>query len=149
MTTHEAARIAGPFISPAQRRIIIAACNGEERDFFRQKLHAIAQTIQAMPKTYETEEQPTGAKVAHLRYFAGARAEFYIVEKDSDPDGAGQAQAFGLADLYNDGGELGYISLPEIFAAGGELDLYYTPKTLAQLRPKCYETTEETTHAEG
>lgn len=138
MTTKEAARTVGPFISIMQRAVIIDLCNGEEGEFFRAKLQEIAATIQAMPKTYETEDQEPAAKVAHLRYFAGGCAEFYIVEKDCDTDGAGQVQAFGVADLFGDGGELGYISLPELFTSGAELDLHYTPQTLRQLRPAWY-----------
>lgn len=45
-----------------------------------------------------------------------------------------QHQAFGVADLFGDGGELGYISIPEITAEGAELDFHWTPKTIAQVR---------------
>jgi hypothetical protein len=45
-----------------------------------------------------------------------------------------QHQAFGLADLFGDGGELGYISIVEILANGGGLDFYFTPKTLKEIR---------------
>ena len=43
-------------------------------------------------------------------------------------------KAFGLADPFGDGGELGYISIMELRRAGVELDLYWTPKTLAEIR---------------
>jgi hypothetical protein len=49
-------------------------------------------------------------------YFTGG-CDWWIVEKDSDPDHAGQAQAFGIADLGM-GAELGYISIPELLENG-------------------------------
>ena len=70
--------------------------------------------------------------LAHLHYFIGG-CDWWIVEKDSDPDQAGQVQAFGIADLGM-GAELGYISIPELLENGAELDLYYTePKTIGEL----------------
>lgn len=50
-----------------------------------------------------------------------------------DPDGEGQIQAFGSANLGR-GAELGYISIAEITECGAELDLHWTPCTLASLR---------------
>jgi hypothetical protein len=45
-----------------------------------------------------------------------------------------QLQAYGLADLYGDGGELGYISILDLIRHNVELDLYWTPKTLNEVR---------------
>lgn len=124
------------FIGPAQRRILAQnASRGEERDYFRSMICDLAAKVAAMPKTYETDGQGYRA-TAHLHYFAGGQANWYITEKDCDPDGEGQIQAFGLADLFGDGGELGYISIAEIIEAGGELDLYWTPKTLGAITGK-------------
>jgi len=55
------------------------------------------------------------------------------VEKDADPDNAGQVQAFGIADLGIGFRELGYISIPELLENGAELDLYFQPKTIGEL----------------
>ena len=123
------------FIGPAQIKCLADACYGEERQFFFDKLCALADLVAAAPKTYEQDGKGDQA-VAFLHYFAGGQANWWITEKDSDPDGAGQIQAFGRADLFADGGELGYISIAEILENGGELDLYYTPKTLAALDRK-------------
>jgi hypothetical protein len=80
--------------------------------------------------------------VAYLHYFAGGQANWYITEKDKGcpddedyggPGGPPQQQAFGLADLFGDGGELGYISIAEILANRGELDLHWTPKPLSEI----------------
>jgi hypothetical protein len=74
--------------------------------------------------------------VAHLRYFAGGSAAWLITERDAgapdDSTPGEQSQAFGHADLFGDGGELGYISIAEIIAEGGELDLHFTAKPLWQ-----------------
>lgn len=126
------------FISPLQMRTIRSAMMGEEGDFFRAKLTELAGIIRGMPKTGETESQedPT----VYLHYFAGGQANFWITEKDAGceddaPEDRGvQHQAFGCADVYGDGGELGYISLPEIFSGRGELDLHWTPKPLSECR---------------
>jgi len=75
------------------------------------------------------------AAVAHLHYFLGS-ADWWIVEKDSDPDSAGQIQAFGIADLGM-GPELGYISIPELLEVRAELDFYHTPKTVAEIHGRC------------
>jgi hypothetical protein len=70
--------------------------------------------------------------LAHLHYFTGG-CDWWIVEKDADPDHAGQVQAFGVADLGM-GAELGYISIPELLENGAKLDLHYTePKTIGEL----------------
>jgi len=111
---------------------------------------ALAKRIASMPGTYETDGQ-AGAAIAHLRYFipsagslggedsrrgvlAGSCPAWYITERDkSADDGDGNAQAFGLADLFADGGELGYISIPELLENGAWLDLAFTPKPLSAI----------------
>lgn len=111
------------------------AQRGEETEFFRDKLAEVAEVFRTMPETYGQDGKGLDA-VAYLHYFTGG-ADFYITEKDKGSAGdCGadfQAQAFGLADL-GDGGELGYISIPEILSAGAELDLYWTPKTLREIK---------------
>jgi hypothetical protein len=83
-----------------------------------------------MPKTYEQDGKDDQA-IVYLHYFAGGRANAYITERDQEPE---QHQAFGLADLFGDGGERGYISLVEWLANGAELDFHFTPCTLGELR---------------
>ena len=80
-----------------------------------------------MPVTYETNGQGMEA-TAFLHHFTGG-ADWYITELDIE---AVQLQAFGLADLGH-GGELGYISLVVILRCGAEVDLYWTPKKLAEI----------------
>lgn len=120
------------FMCASQISAIRCGMRGEEKQFFFDKVAALGQLISTMPKTYEQEGKGDEAIVS-LHYFRGS-ADWYILERDSDPDGEGQIQAFGLADLFRDGGELGYISIPELLSVGAELDMYFTPTTIGKLR---------------
>jgi len=120
-----------PFIGKTQLSIMLNLCKGEECEWFITRMVELAALILAMPKTYE--QDGLGARaVAHLHYFTGG-CDWYITEKDSDQDGEGQIQAFGSANLGH-GAELGYINITEITRCGAELDLHFTPCTLAGLR---------------
>ena len=127
------------FIGPAQIAAVKQGIRGEEQQFFFDKVVELATIIEFMPKLAE-QGKPAEEMMIYLHYFAGGQANFYIMEKDvgweGDTASHFQSQTFGLADLFGDGGELGYISIPEIFANGGELDFYFQPRTLAQLRAK-------------
>ncbi|MBL0011067.1 MAG: DUF2958 domain-containing protein [Nitrosomonas sp.] len=81
-----------------------------------------------MPKTYGQDGMGDKA-IAYLHYFSGG-SDWYITEKDMEDE---QLQAFGLANL-GQGGELGYISIQELIDAGVEIDLYWTPKTIGQIK---------------
>ena len=111
---------------------------------------ALASRIAKMPGSYETDGQGREA-IAHLRYFipsagslggedyrrgvlAGRCPAWSVTERDkSANDGDGNAQSFGLTDLFADGGELGYISIPELLENGAWLDLSFTPKPLSAI----------------
>lgn len=121
------------FIGNIQLRVIGDACRGEEKQYFFDKLVAIADIVTRMPKTYETDGEGDNA-VAYLHYFSPS-CDWFITEKDEDSDGEGQIQAFGLADLGY-GGELGYISIAELIALNVELDLHFTPSTLALIKAR-------------
>jgi hypothetical protein len=98
--------------------------NCEEKLAIAERILAVYNTFKTMPKTYETEK--VTKKVAHLHYFTGSW-DWYIIEKDMQEDE--QIQAFGLVKSHNcPEGEMGYIDITEVTKAGGELDLYYTPK---------------------
>jgi hypothetical protein len=122
------------FVPRSQWRALLDGLQGEERPYFAEKIREYNARIDAMPKTYETDGQGENA-IVHLHYFSGG-GDWYITEKDSDPDQTGQVQAFGLADPFGDGGELGYISILELRRAGVELDLHWTPQPLALLRAR-------------
>lgn len=124
----EALQTLREFIGREQLTAISDAMRGEEKQFFFDKLVEVAAIVGNMPHSYETDGQGEQAMV-YLHYFRGGM-DWYIVEKDIEPE---QLQAFGLADLGY-GGELSYISLVEVLAVGGELDLHFKPCTLASVR---------------
>jgi hypothetical protein len=127
MNTTEAVRVMTPFIDKGQMQAIEQNCQGEEGEWFREKLNELAGIIARMPQPYETDGQGNKA-IVHLHYFTGGW-DWYVIEKDSQTD---QYQAFGLVVGFEP--ELGYICLPEILECGAELDLHWEPKTLAEVR---------------
>jgi hypothetical protein len=127
------------FIGTLQAQAVRDYMGGEEKDFFFDKMIELAAVVKQMPATYDTEGVAMDDKIAHLHYFAGGQANWYIVEKDkgdADDKKNGtppQSQAFGKADLFRDGGEVGYISIAEILENHGELDFHWTPKPLSKI----------------
>ena len=102
------------------------AQNSEEKAYFVEMIDKLSKHIDQMPVTYETDEQGMQA-LAQLHYFKGCM-DWWITEKDIE----GRTQAFGWADLGS-GGELGYINIDSLTQNGVELDLYWTPKPLADV----------------
>jgi hypothetical protein len=117
------------FINPHQLEVMGDGCRlREEKEFFIDKFHEMAKTVNDMPKTYETDGQGKEA-VAHLHYF-NSSWDWYITEKDMEDE---QHQAFGLV-VTPHGHELGYISIVELVENGVELDLHFTPTVLKDLK---------------
>ena len=115
------------FINPLQLEIMGDGCRlREEKEFFISKFHELANTVNTMPKTFETDGQGKEA-VAHLHYFTGGW-DWYVTEKDMEGE---QHQAFGLVKGFET--ELGYISIVELMEVGAELDLHFTPTKLKDL----------------
>ena len=87
--------------------------------------------IASAPVTYEQDGKGDDA-IVYLHYFFGG-CDWYITEKDVD---GGVQQAFGYAVLFGDkeNAELGYICITEIIQCGAELDLYFTPCPLAEIK---------------
>jgi len=121
----------GHFIPKRELETIASHCRrSEEKEFFIGKLVELADLIEHMPKTYEQDGKGDEAIVS-LHYFGGGASNWWITEKDSEPE---QNQAFGLADLGY-GAELGYISIVELCESSRvELDLYFTPITIGELK---------------
>ncbi|GAB4059174.1 hypothetical protein [Uliginosibacterium sediminicola] len=116
-----------PFLSKAQMSVMGTATRGEEGQWFKDKFVELAELIKTMPRSYGQDGKGDQA-LAYLHYFTGG-SDFWITELDSEGDGT--EQAFGLAKIQV--AKLGYISIAEIVAAGAELDLHWTPKTLAEI----------------
>jgi len=117
------------FMSPRQLKTMVVNIRGEEGQFFYDKLLEMAGIVKATAKTYEQDGKGEDA-IVHLHYFRGGM-DWFITEKDIEEDT--QLQAFGLADLGY-GGELGYISIIELLENDIELDIYFTPKTLREVK---------------
>jgi hypothetical protein len=120
------------FIARPQLSVMAAAMNGEEGQFYIDQAVTQAAAMAAMPVTYQEDGKGNDA-MAGLHYFSG-RADWYITKLDREID---QHQAFGYADLGPGfDAELGYISIVELVENGVELDLFWEPKTLAQIKLK-------------
>lgn len=119
-------RILHPFIGSAQIAAMADVCRGEERRYVFSKLAELVETIQTMPKTYETDG--AADPVVYLHYFFNG-CDWFITERDMLDE---QLQAFGKADLGMGFPELGYISIAEIIAVGAELDLHWSPRPLSE-----------------
>lgn len=116
------------FLPVSEFLVLARHCvKGEEQQYFRDKVVELAKLIATMPKTYEQDGKGDQA-VAYLHYFSPS-GDWYITEKDQDEE---QHQAFGLANMGEP--ELGYISIVELVKYGVELDLHWTPKTLAEVK---------------
>ena len=117
------------FINPRQLKFTLSLCKGEEGQFFIDKLAELQALITGMPKTYDQNGKGDNA-IVYLHYFKNG-ADWFVTEKDMEEK---QLQAFGLADIFRDGGELGYISIEELLKNNVELDYHWTPKTLGEVR---------------
>ena len=101
------------FINPQQLQVLNGLIEeSEEAQFFVDKLEELTQLITSMPVTYDTEANNNPLAVLH--YF-DAGMDFYIIEKDINPD---QNQAFGYANLGY-GYEAGYINIVELLGLNG------------------------------
>jgi hypothetical protein len=127
-----------PFIGRSQAATVRQLLRGEEKQFFIDKMSELTRIVETMPKTYEQDGKGDDAIVS-LHYFAGGSANWWITEKDMEtPEEPGQHQTFGLANMFgspiDQDAELGYISIVELLAAGAELDFYFKPRTLRELK---------------
>lgn len=128
------------YMPDMQRRTLLELIDGEEGDYFVHTLEALADHIDKMPKSYDTDDQGTAA-VVHLHYFAGP-VDAWITERDigdqpkwfASPE-TPQLQAFGMITLTGDksDGEFGYISIQELIENNVELDLHWEPKPLSEV----------------
>jgi hypothetical protein len=125
------------FMPASQLSVISDLFRGEEKQFFFDKMVEMASLIETMPKTYEQDGLGEDA-IVHLHYFRGG-VDAWVTEKDMGDPSTGdtsQTQAFGLITLTGskDDAEFGYINIEELVANGVELDLYWSPKKLKEVR---------------
>jgi ADP-ribose pyrophosphatase YjhB (NUDIX family) len=89
--------------------------------------------IKDMPKTYDQDGKGDDA-IAYLHYFIGG-SDWYITENDKQEP---PIQAFGFSVLNGDyqNAEIGYISISELISNGVELDLYFKPLSVKEIKEK-------------
>jgi hypothetical protein len=135
-SAHQNLQALAGYLSRSQLRTLSSLARGEEGAWFQAKIATLANQFATAPRTYAQADQGDAA-LAHFHYFT-ASADFYITELDAgspnDLPEQFQSQAFGLAKFSGGNAELGYLSLPEILAAGAELDLHWTPQPISNLR---------------
>jgi len=127
----EAVQCLHGFVPPKQLDLVGSLGRLKAGTHFRDVLIELATTITNMPKTYDQDDKGDDA-IVHLHYFYGS-ADWWITEKDCEPE---QHQAFGFVNLGDpQNAELAYISLVELGSVPGvEIDLYWTPKTLGEVK---------------
>ena len=119
------------FIPPRQLKFIRELENGEEGDFFTDKLDEIHNVIQNLPEIYSQDGKGDEA-VFHMHWFVNG-CDWFLSEVEEWEEGG--YRAFGWADLGY-GGELGYFLTKEVISCGAELDLHWTPKTLGEIKSR-------------
>lgn len=123
------------FIGPNQRSVLSSNLRGEEGRYFADMLIELQEKIDAMPVLYGQEDLDDAA-VVHLHYFLGS-IDAWVTEKydgETDPhDPEDYDRAFGYRKI-NGEAELGYMSIKEMIECGVELDLYWEPKTLKEVK---------------
>lgn len=108
------------------------APGAEERDGIGAMVRDWNTKIKAMPKIYEQEKAGPNA-IVHLHYFFGG-SDWYITEIDKDGPQAGAAFGFAILNGDLEMAELGYISIEELTENSVELDLYWTPRPLGEIK---------------
>ena len=114
------------FTGKSQFAAVAAFARGEEGQFFQDKVAEVAAIVRGAPAIGSTDGQGDRAPVI-LHFFHGG-SDWWISELDQN-----SGEMFGLADIFGDGGELGYIDRDELLANGVELDLHWTPKTRGEV----------------
>lgn len=119
------------FVNPQQLRVMRELCKGEEGQHFTEIIQSLKNTIANMPATYDTDGQGDNAIIS-LHYFS-AGSDWWIIERDMEPE---QYQAYGFVCLngWTDCAESGYINIAKLLENGAELDLYWQPITLGELK---------------
>jgi hypothetical protein len=124
------------FMPSAERVSLAWALRGEERFAMADVVLNAVKQIDGCPVTYQQSE--VADPIVHLHYFRGG-VDAWITEKDIEWPGEGDYdQSFGFVCLTGDptDAELGYTSIKEMIESGVELDLYWTPKPLSEVKAK-------------
>ena len=123
--TNDIPSLVRKFMPTMEQRALIGSV--EHDDILKE----LSERIEKMPKSYETDGQGKAA-IVYLHYFKGD-SHFYITEKDVEDE---QHQAYGLTVLNGDwmNAEMGYISIEELKEYQFELDLFWKPISIKEVR---------------
>lgn len=127
------------FIGKSQAATVRSALREEEGQWFMEKMEELANLIEGMPVTYGQDGKGDDA-ICYLHYF-GPNYDLWITEKDmekSENPAEAQWQAHGYTHWAQNGAHvsMGYICLPEILAAGAELDFHFKPRPVREVKRK-------------
>ena len=128
----EAVRVLRPFLPKEEFSVMTLYANrGSDKLAYQEKLLELANRIETMPITYQQDGKGDDA-IVYLHYFRRG-SDWYITEKDME---GGVEQAFGWACLNGDveNAGIGYISIAELTELGVELDLFFTPCPLREVK---------------
>lgn len=119
------------FAPPSQMREIIAGTQGDEREKFLGILADFGDRIFRMPAASGDKAPPLDAEgeIAQLHYRVG-RYNWYLTRKGSE-NPVENAVVFVTAPGVRE--SIGFISVQEILASGGELDLSFKPQRLSKI----------------
>lgn len=118
------------FVPPSQMREIIAGTQGDEREKYLGILADFGNRIYRMPASGE-KAPPLEAEdeIAQLHYRVG-RYNWYLTRK-GPMNPVENAVVFVTAPGVRE--SIGFISVQEILASGGELDLGFKPQRLSKI----------------
>lgn len=119
-----------------QYAFVKSLMQGEESNYFKQKLFEIATKIKAIPRYGEDRAPPTEL-IAHLHYFGGGFDAYVCALSDEQDPEEEVLEAFGRARFHriSEDGELGCLSIAEYKDCRYiELDFHWEPTALAKIR---------------
>ncbi len=128
LTTEQAQILASYMGWPQWSSLQTLMHGGEESAFFQEIATNLSRCIAEMPEAGSQDE----AETVFLHYFLGS-SDVWVLEKDA---AAGVERVFAFSLLNGDArmAELGYVDLSQLILTGFELDFYFSPKPLAEVR---------------
>lgn len=119
------------FVPRQQALALLELMHSEDAQSYARAIENVKAVIDSMPTSGQQDGKGDQA-VAYLHYFGGVQ-KYYVTEKGEVDEDFGQQLSFGL---INDGqwAELSYIDIEPLTHGGYELDLNWSPKTVADCR---------------
>lgn len=128
--------IVSQWMSPAQYNVLSLCKRGEESAAFQEIERRLIDNIQKCPTTYQQDGLGDNA-IVFLHYF-NSNNDYYIFEtdvgcKDNSPNQF-QSQMMALKKEGNNDFRYGYIGLSTLLRMGCELDFYFKPQKIADIK---------------